>query len=462
MSIAPTGTKRTFSEISSDTNSDDGPTTALYELKDGELGGFWFADVLNASSPPVISDEVKAKIEDLTELDLSNQVHNKKKLQIVLDLLKSSAGTSQLERLSLDDSHIDDLSVLREHPTIRALNLGGCRFANTFPFLPNLEILNLTDCTQLRDLSFLSNYPKLQFLDLENCNNIDFSTVPTLPDLEELSLSGCPNQEALAFLGQSTKLIALVLLGFEGVDFEDLSTKAPGLVDLTIRRGKAFQNIRSLRNFSQLNRLEMRECKQLSVLSLPALETVTELSLKALKDMRSLSFLEKFPALKELECEGIEQSFCLGDRSIASLTKLQKLQKCDISDYSSLPFEADFSSLSRLQEIRIASWGATSKVEMSGLQSLETVRVEHCMNLQTLVLKSLPKLNSVVIDSCISIKDLDISDLEAFPDELCIKNCNGFVTLMLTRACHDHLKQTKGLSVSGVYWNPEEGIAEFN
>eukprot|EP00253_Pinus_taeda_P034782 PITA_34782 len=72
---------------------------------------------------------------------------------------------------------------------------------------PNLEVLFLTHCKELRKIGRLCGLPKLKILNLDECENIEeISGAEALISLEELRVYGCAKIETIEGLGQLTKL----------------------------------------------------------------------------------------------------------------------------------------------------------------------------------------------------------------------------------------------------------------
>jgi internalin A len=162
--------------------------------------------------------------------------------------------------------------------------------------MANLKSLNLSGCTKLSDISFLSQTPRLKKLTIsvENIstrkidkvtafdlpNNVktfnisdycvslvtDFSPIGYSEDLESLSLSGCTNLKDVSFLAY-----------------------LPQLDDLIINRCPSLSNISAISKLYNLNFLNLSWCKQISDLS-------------PLKKLYSLHFLDisNCPKISEL------------------------------------------------------------------------------------------------------------------------------------------------------------------
>lgn len=80
---------------------------------------------------------------------------------------------------------------------------------------PNLQVLSLSWCEELRQIAGLCGLAELQNLKIEGCANVEeLPSLETLISLEELTVTGC-RFKSIRGLGQLTKLRQLFVAGCE-------------------------------------------------------------------------------------------------------------------------------------------------------------------------------------------------------------------------------------------------------
>ena len=127
-----------------------------------------------------------------------------------------------LESLTIQNYTIDSLAFLGDLPSLRKLDLSGCRFPaadmNIIAALPNLQDLNLSRCG-LSTLSGLENAIELSYLDLSENSVRNLSPLSSLLRMQELDLS----HNAVTDLTQLTNMAHLTKL--------DVSYNSLGSID---------------------------------------------------------------------------------------------------------------------------------------------------------------------------------------------------------------------------------------
>ena len=97
-----------------------------------------------------------------------------------------------LESLSIQNYNIDSLSFLSNLPSLRKLDLSGCRFPaadlSIIGALPNLQDLNLSNCG-LSTLTGLENAIEISYLDLSDNSIRNLTPLSSLLRMQELDLS---------------------------------------------------------------------------------------------------------------------------------------------------------------------------------------------------------------------------------------------------------------------------------
>ena len=128
-----------------------------------------------------------------------------------------------LENLTVHNYNIDSLSFLTDLPTLRKLDLSGCRFPTAdmsiIGSLPNLQDLNLSRCG-LSTLAGLENAIELSYLNLSENSVRNLSPLSSLLRMLELDLS----HNAVTDLTQLANMAHLSKLN---VSFNSLNSIAP-------------------------------------------------------------------------------------------------------------------------------------------------------------------------------------------------------------------------------------------
>jgi len=138
---------------------------------------------------------------NLTSLDL----HECSELKDITPLAKLQKLTS----LSLCYcTSLKDITTLAALPKLTRLNLGGCKEIEEIQplaWLPNLEHLGLSGCKKISSFYPISAHKKLATLSLTIPNN-DLSFLRNLPQLEGLYFAECPKLDNLTVLTRFKKL----------------------------------------------------------------------------------------------------------------------------------------------------------------------------------------------------------------------------------------------------------------
>ncbi|KAL6343134.1 hypothetical protein AAG906_019677 [Vitis piasezkii] len=253
-------------------------------------------------------------------------------------------GVNLIE-LNMKDSNIKQLRQRNERlEQLKILNLSGSRQLTEISFsnMPNLEKLELADCTSLNvvdpsigDLKNLTslNFPMkaLSYLHLGGCGIKELpSSIELLTELQCLYLSNCKNLRSLP--SSICKLKSLRILSLD--DCSNLDTfpeitedmKYLGILDL---RGTGIKDLPSSQNLKSLRRLDMSNCLVTLPDSIYNLRSLDDLTLRG-----CCSNLEKFPKNPEGFCylERLDLSHCNVMVGIPSgFSQLCKLRYLDIS-----------------------------------------------------------------------------------------------------------------------------------
>lgn len=286
--------------------------------------------------------------EDYMVFPFMSSLTNLKSVNIHCDTLKDISfleNMPDLESLTLVDCDILNIDSLKSVPKLRTLRLEDCYKVESYDIIPTLtelEELMLSyyhnqkvpeDFSSLKkvkrlilggfqDISFLEQFPNVEYLRLYGCNYSKFGNAACMKNLKELKLGGGTGLYGLDFLTKMDKLEKVDFSGLEaGTDTEKLFN-IPNLKELDLSRTGFAMDL----NLVEKN--ESLEVLYLENLSWKAYNDVTYTGERRynFKDWdklpmtECLSFLENFPNLRILSLEG---------NKIEGIDFLQKLNKLE-------------------------------------------------------------------------------------------------------------------------------------
>ncbi|XP_044469709.1 disease resistance protein RPP2B-like [Mangifera indica] len=332
-----------------------------------------------------------------------------------------------------------------------------CRIPD-LSLMPNLESLNLEDCTNLLEsFSSIHNLHKLVILNLRGCrsfNNLPISD--SCQSLRKVYLSGCSNLEKVPNLPNTVEKLYLD---------ETAIKELPSI-------GHLFRLVKlSLRKCSRLKRLPNSICelKSLKYLCLSGCSKLDRLP----NDMGNLQTLE------ELILEGI--SFAEIATFMASLTNLKTLSltRCKMQEQLGIPL-VDLSVFQRIEELclidccievlpntigELLSLGSldldqnnleTLPESIKDLSNLEGLSLSNCQRL-----KYLPELPSSLVQiiavNCVSLESVSslFLRMDSVFDIIDFSNCLNLklemtdaLLLNIERSAADSHRQMQNISCS--------------
>ena len=168
-----------------------------------------------------------------------------------------------------------------------------------------LKQLDLSVCSQLKDVSGLSSLMGLKQLDLSVCSQLkDVSGLSSLTGLQQLSLSECSQLKDVSGLSSLTGLQQLYLRGCS--ELKDVSglSNLTGLQQLSLSECSQLKDVSGLSSLTGLQQLDLSECSQLKDVS--GLSSLTGLQQLNVRDSVALPVgirdlpLTWWPALETL------------------------------------------------------------------------------------------------------------------------------------------------------------------
>jgi len=382
------------------------PTLESLDMK----GNFWDSGV----SGPVLKQISRLKKLKHLKLTMDSRFSCDKGLQAIVDQSATTLETlhiqnmtvstgyqhlkalTQLRALTLPFCSDADLQLLRHLPHLRELNLHRCWQITTAGFqviaecARELQVLNLSDCTQLRDadLEALAKLTELRMLLLKHCShitNIGIAHLAPLTKLVHLDLMNCPEltDEAMNVIRQFVHLDYLNLSWCRKITDGGVAALEP-LVHLKTLLLAGCHTITNAALVSISRHLE------LEVLSLKHCNKITDLTA-----LRSLIHLRK---LMLADCWGITRAGLQACVSLQSLEHLNLQGLFRINDY--LQVVAQFRNLKSL-----------NLMHCNAITSREVAHLLPLVKLQKLVLSFCKKVDDEALIICSRLPKLEKLDL---------------------------------------------------
>ena len=262
-----------------------------------------------------------------------------------------------LEKLSLTNRQIDDLSFLEGMTRLKSLDLSGCTISadmNVLKTLPALEELSLRSCS-ISSLSFLEGAPSLKKLDLSRNAVGNLSVLSTISTLQSIDLS----DNAVADL---TPLGGLMDLTSLNVAENVLTSVAPirnclKLTTLDVSDNKLTE-IASLQKLTGLTSFRAEKNKLTDCASLAGCTELRKLDIShnQLTDITMLSGLTKLTEFdfSYNQCTALpawsSSSLVTIDGAYNALTSLEQLDKISSLNYVYMDYNAEVSRIDFLAD----------------------------------------------------------------------------------------------------------------
>ena len=405
-----------------------------------------------------------------------------------IDSLKPLAGMEKLKYLSVNrDTNIDNYVPLTEINSLESLSAAAVRkedlseelFAEKFKVLSGcrgLKALNLRN-NNLTDISFLSEFDKLQVLDLSFNDIKDFSVLSGLPELKKLVIDGNDpdnygflydskierfsmlkndNLKSISEMTGDNKIKSVSVLSLNNcTNLADLNgiDKFTGLNGIYVS-GTGISDISGLSSFKDMQEIDISYTKVNDITVLGSLEDLkllfmadlhlTDLSpLKDLKELERISIkgndvenlddLKGMDNLKRVSCDSCEklsdikglqkanlEKFYISDAQITSLEGLEKSTNMNLLRINNCPIE-DITLIRRfteLTDLHIENTGVTDFSVLKGLTKLKYLSLEGSKISDVSVLEGLTDLKYLNLKST-GVSEQDVQKLRSV-----LKNCN--------------------------------------
>ena len=349
----------------------EGGETKIYAVTVAENGLVSPLAVLSYTVGGVI-EEVRfadARIEELIQQQLmfgenttiySNDLWNITELTVPAEAVELSdlRHLTYLEKLTLQEHQLADLSFLEGMTRLKYLDLSGCAISadlSILKTLPALEELRMAGCS-ISSLAFLEGAPSLQTLDLSRNAIGNLSVLASIPTLRSLDLS----DNAVADLSALSGLTELTNLDLSENVLTSI-TALSGCVKLStldvsenkLTQIAAVQSMTGLTSF----RAEKNQITDCAPLALCIQLQVVDISHNQLADITMLSSLTKMAELdfSYNQCTALpalpaDAALVTIDGSYNQLTTLEPLDKISALNYVYMDYNAEVSKIAFLAD----------------------------------------------------------------------------------------------------------------
>jgi internalin A len=351
--------------------------------------------------------EADALVEDALrtgarELDLSG---------LRIDALPPRIGllSGQLESLDLSGcTRLRNLDGLAGLTALQRLNLSQCpelRDLGALAQLTALQQLDLGWCVELPDLDALGGLTALQQLNLSGCLELrDLGALAGLTALQDLNLSQCRELRDLGALARLTALQQLDLSWCGELPDLDALGGLTSLQQLNLSWCRKLQDIGALAGLTALKQLDLRQCPELRDLgALAGLTALQQLNLSSCRELRDLGALAGLTALQQLN---LSESTVL--RDLGALAGLTALQQLNLSWCRELRDLRALAGLTALQQLDLSQCPELRDLgALAGLTALQQLDLSSCRELRDLgALAGLTALQQLNLSSCRELRDL--------------------------------------------------------
>ncbi len=254
------------------------------------------------------------------------------------------------------------------------LSLTSCSKIQSIPALPQLETLKINCCDRLMTISPIQSH--LKRIELIRCSSLkDLSFIPEITTLQYLLIDDCQEINDISMLGKVPQLLikscknVTSLEGLNGISLKDDKRKIRLINLLGI---KDYSPLHDIDYLSLVNMPNINDCTGIhSINHLLIKECFSVISTRGLQDIRCSLTFHTCNQLKKLKnVEGIP---------VMNLLRCQRL-----TDYSGLKnhLTVTFRSYRRIDESSILTWKKNRKVFQSE-RNIETLIFENCYGEQT-------------------------------------------------------------------------------
>ncbi|MDX6581177.1 MAG: hypothetical protein QOI10_361 [Solirubrobacterales bacterium] len=315
---------------------------------------------------PALAEILLVNVQDLTMVPPLQQIPKLSTLGIsqMSHLTHIADGElPDLEGLSLAlCPRLTDVSGIAHLSRLRALRLNGIAFLDELPPLPAaLERLSLWD-VGIEDLSALAGCASLQVLSLDDCQHLlNVDELARLPSLRVVLIDDAPEITDLSPLSEARQLEVFALQNPGKIDDASALGGCTSLGQLAIEDTPSLEDVTWLGSLDRLQVLSLADCTGLNTFPAIELPELRRLFLSGCTGISELEWVASLPALEELHLGN-----CSGITDLGPLRELKVLSRLAITNCDAI---TDFSVLEALPEL---SWldarGCSDKFQIEALE----------------------------------------------------------------------------------------------
>ncbi|OPF87338.1 hypothetical protein BW731_03505 [Vagococcus martis] len=207
--------------------------------------------------------------------------HFNQSLDVILDALPQPEKLKYLKVQVRTDDQLHRLQELKKLENLDITYLAEDVSVESMKELDHLKSL-MIDCYNLKDISWLSNFSKLNSLTLSNVSKIsDYSSLYSLANLENLSIKSGDKLNNIDFVKNMPKLKRLSLDNTFVHDIKDITDKET-IISLQLKGNRQLNNIESIASLKNLKSLQFESYSDnIQTTSLSNLENLTEVTVSA-------------------------------------------------------------------------------------------------------------------------------------------------------------------------------------
>ncbi|KAL2341059.1 hypothetical protein Fmac_008999 [Flemingia macrophylla] len=379
--------------------------------------------------------EFSVTLDELLRLDLfgSNKLESLNVNSRYLEELKLPGCCSSLKKISvvsekiialkLSGSAITSFLSISSLPKLTYLDLSFCKEIDRLDIhSKSLEELQLNGCSSLREISVVSE--KITKLELCGTTITSFSSISSLSKLQYLDLRFCKEIERLDLHSMSLRILLL-----EGCSsLKEISVTSNELTTLDLHGSNMLESL----NVSSrpLEKIELVDCSSLMKILVVSEEIKTlSLSRTAITSLSSISSLSKLHYLDLSYCKEIE-------RLDFHLDSLRTLILKDCSSLKEISVVSE-----ELITLSLSGTAITSFASISSLPKLQYLNLSNCKEIERLDVHS-NSLQKLELDDCKNLVHVSLPELPSTLYLVSALNCISLETEISQRLVLQHMLQS--------------------
>lgn len=189
-----------------------------------------------------------------------------------------------------------------------------------------LEMLDLSGCPSLIDISQLENFSSLRTLNLNACVGLkNLDGIKSLTGLRHLDVGFCENLKSLAGIESLTSLQSLDVGDCDNLESLAGIESLTSLQSLTMVECKRLESLAGIESLTNLQHLNLGRCRGLkSFVEIKFLTSLQTLYMKGCDNLKSLKGIESLTHLR-----GLDVSYCYSLENLEGLDQCRQLRSLE-------------------------------------------------------------------------------------------------------------------------------------